>query len=113
CVGAQDLQGGSAVWACGAQSGMLWREPLRGYLAERSGRAGDRRVGASRSILPSGGAVGSRQLAEDVMRAFAGQGKGIGQRPVRQPGDVAQPYGVRKVNAQGLGNIQAVRPMLG
>ena len=83
------------------------------YPAERSGRAGDRRISAGRSILPACGAIWGRQLAEDLVWGFAGQGEGIGQRPVRQPGDGPQPRGIREADAQRPGDIQAVRPVLG
>jgi hypothetical protein len=59
-----------------------------GLSFEQHGRAGDRRAGAGRAVAPAGGAIGSGQLAEDLVGVVAGQGEGKGQRPVRQPGDM-------------------------
>ena len=100
-----------------------------GPLARSPDAAGSSRCAATRQKSPavpviadsaSGGPnrhvsarVRGGQLAPHRDRRLAGHAQRVRQRAVRQPGDMPQPFGVGKLDAERPGDVQAVRPVLG
>src|SRR5689334_6763580 len=88
-------------------------EPSRADATEVTGRTADDGVRVVRAVPPGRRTVRCCQLAVDLARIESLDGEGIGQRAMPEPRDVPQPVRVGEGQVERVGDVEAVRPVLG
>ena len=112
-VVAKDGEGGVPVRSGRGETRLGWSEALGADTAEGAAIAPNRRWRIRRSEPPSFAALRCEQLAVHSLWRLAGECEAVGEGPVTEPSDMAEPIGIREVEVKRSRNIEAVGPVFG